>query len=160
MDLYLIRHADALALGENGIDSDDERPLSDKGRKQAEAMGAFFKARGVSFDRVISSPFVRARETTEIMLKAAGLDEKYSTSDDLTPNVRPKKTARFLMKVNSEKVALIGHLPHMGEFTSWLIGDKKAQIDFEKAGVAFVSAGDAPIKGNGVLHWLVTPEWF
>jgi len=31
MDLYLIRHADALALGERGNTQDSERPLSEKG---------------------------------------------------------------------------------------------------------------------------------
>lgn len=160
MDLYLIRHADALALGENGIETDEERPLSEKGEKQSAAMGEFFKARGIAFDRVISSPLVRARQTTEIMLKSAGLSEEYSLADDLTPGARPKKTARHLMKVSGDRVALVGHLPHMAEFLAWMIGDKQAQIDFKKAGVARISTGDSAIRGNGVLHWLITPEWF
>ena len=58
MDLYLIRHADALALGERGITDDEQRPLSEKGEEQAAAMGRFFKARGMAFDRIVSSPLV------------------------------------------------------------------------------------------------------
>lgn len=160
MDLYLIRHADALALGENGIKDDEERPLSDKGEQQSKAMGKFFKGHGIAFDRVVCSPLVRARQTAEIMLKASGQAIELAFSDGLTPNARPKKLARYLMKTGGEKVALVGHLPHMADFTAWIIGGKKAQVDFEKAGVALVSAGDSPIKGNGVLHWLITPEWF
>ena len=29
-----------------------------------------------------------------------------------------------------------------------------------KAGVAFITCGDLPIKGIGALQWLVTPEWY
>jgi phosphohistidine phosphatase len=160
MDLYLIRHADALALGERGITDDEQRPLSEKGEQQAKAMGQFFKARGIAFDRVVSSPLVRARQTAEIMLKASGLAQEISLTDGLTPNARAKKLARYLMKTGGERVALVGHLPHMADFAAWIIGGKKAQIEFAKAGVALVSSGDSPIKGNGVLHWLLTPDWF
>jgi len=34
MDLYLIRHADALMLGERGITEDAERPLSEEGERE------------------------------------------------------------------------------------------------------------------------------
>lgn len=160
MDLYLIRHADAIALGESGITSDEERPLSDKGEQQSKAMGKFFKSHHIAFDRVVSSPLVRARQTAEIMLKASGQHLDIAFTDALTPDARPKKLARYLTKTGGDKVALVGHLPHMADFTAWIIGGKKAQIDFEKAGVALVSSGDSPIKGNGVMHWLITPEWF
>jgi phosphohistidine phosphatase len=160
MDLYLIRHAHALALGERGITDDEQRPLSEKGEEQAAALGRFFKARGMAFDRIVSSPLVRARQTAEIMLKASGTDMEITLTDSLTPNARCKKLARYLMKTGGEKVALVGHLPHMADFTAWIIGGKKAQIEFAKAGVALVSSGDSPVKGNGVLHWLLTPDWF
>ncbi len=160
MELYLIRHADALALGEAGVNDDADRPLSDKGQKQSVAMGEFFKAHGLAFDRVVSSPYLRAKQTAEIMLQSSGMALDIAYTDSLTPDARPKKLARYLMKSGGDKVALVGHLPHMGEFASWMIGDKKAQIEFVKAGVALVSSGESPIKGNGVLHWLITPEWF
>src|SRR5262249_41718023 len=37
LDLYLIRHAEALALGERGITDDADRPLSERGEGQAAA---------------------------------------------------------------------------------------------------------------------------
>lgn len=160
MDLYLIRHADALALGENGVTEDEDRPLSDKGERQSAALGQFLKTHDITFDRVISSPLLRAKQTTEIMLKAADMEASFTFANELTPNARPKKLARALMKTSGEKIALIGHLPHMGDFTAWIIGGKKAQIEFSKAGMALVSTGDSPIKGNGVLHWLMTPDWY
>lgn len=160
MNLYLIRHAEAVELGENGITEDADRVLTSRGEQQAKAMGKFFKSRGLSIDRVVSSPYARAQQTAELMLKTSGLKVEIESTESLTPNARSKKLARYLMKTGGEHVALVGHLPHLGDFAAWSIGDKKAQIDFEKAGVALISTGDSPIKGNGVLHWLITPEWF
>ena len=48
MDLYLIRHADALALGERGNTQDSERPLSDKGYGQSKQVGAWFQRKGIA----------------------------------------------------------------------------------------------------------------
>jgi phosphoserine phosphatase len=71
VDLYLIRHADALALGERGITSDEERPLSEVGERQADAAARALQSRGILFDRLFTSPLVRARQTAEIL--SAGL---------------------------------------------------------------------------------------
>ena len=49
---------------------------------------------------------------------------------------------------------------HRGVFTAWLLGNKKVQIDIAKSGVALVTCGDLPGKGQGSLQWLVTPEWY
>ena len=59
-----------------------------------------------------------------------------------------------------EKVGLVGHMPHLGEYAAWLLGNKKAQIDFAKSGVAMISCGEMPGKSLGSLQWLVTPEWY
>lgn len=160
MDVYLIRHADALRLEDAGVTDDADRPLSDLGERQSESMGSWFKARGFSFDRIVSSPYLRAKQTAEIMLRASGIAGTIEFSESLTPNARCKKTASYLMKTGGERVALVGHLPHMATFAAWTIGAKKAQIEMAKAGVALISSGDSPIKGNGVLQWLITPEWF
>ena len=69
MDLYLIRHADALALGERGITSDEDRPLSEVGEAQAAAGAKALLTKGILFDRLFTSPLLRARQTAEIMLR-------------------------------------------------------------------------------------------
>lgn len=161
MELFLIRHADALPLGEGGTTDDEQRPLSAEGKKQAQALGRCLRDRGLTFDLILSSPLLRAQQTTELMLKAAGLEGvRVSSTAALTPNARPKKLSSALMKVNAERVAAVGHLPHLAVFAAWVLGSKKAQLDFAKAGVARISCGDSPIKGNGSLQWLITPEWF
>lgn len=161
MELFLIRHADAVPLGEEGITDDEQRPLTDKGQKEAKALGKAFKKRGITFDLVLTSPLLRAQQTAELLLKTSDQEKvRVEVSSALTPNARPKKLSRDMLKLGGERVALVGHLPHLGILAAWLLGDKKAQIDFAKAGIAQLSCGDSPIKGNGVLQCLVPPEWY
>src|SRR5260370_11809442 len=63
MDLYLIRHADALALGERGNTQDSERPLSDKGYAQSKLLGAWLQRKGIPLDQVFTSLPFRFHQT-------------------------------------------------------------------------------------------------
>jgi phosphohistidine phosphatase len=156
----LIRHAEAAPLGEHGVAEDGDRPLTAKGEKQAEALGKMLAARGIAFDKVLSSPFVRAVRTAELMLQRVKSAPEVTQTDALTPNAKPRKLAKLLRATQGESIALVGHLPHIAIWAGWLIGAKKAQIDFAKSGIACVACGEMPGKGLGNLRWLVTPEWF
>ena len=74
-ELILLRHAhaDALISGQ----TDAERPLSEEGRKEAEAAARWLKAQELVPDRVLVSPARRTRETAEAVLAALGpLDQR------------------------------------------------------------------------------------
>ncbi len=161
MDLFLIRHAEALAIGERGVTNDDERPLSEQGELDAQAAAKGLEARGIVLDRLYTSPLLRARQTAEILLQTWARPElTLETCDALVPDGKSRKLSTFLLKQGSEKVGLVGHMPQLGNFAAWLLGNKKVQIDLAKAGIAFVTCGDLPGKGNGDLKWLVTPMWY
>jgi len=161
MKVYLIRHADAVPLGERGVTEDAERPLSEKGRQQARAVGAEFQERGLHVDLLLTSPLLRARQTGEHMLQAwSGGAPEVRLCYELAPGGKSRNLARFFRDLGVEDVALVGHEPDLGRFAGWLIGSKKAEITFAKAGVAFIPCDDGPRKGSGRLAWLVTPEWF
>ena len=161
MDLYLIRHAEALAIGERGITNDEERPLSENGETEAQAAAKALQARGIVLDRLYTSPLVRARQTAEIMLHAWAKPELIlETCDALVPGSKARKLSKYLLKQGGDKIGLIGHNPHLQEFAAWLLGNKKMQMELAKAGIAHVTCGDLPGKGQGVLQWLVTPEWY
>jgi phosphohistidine phosphatase len=160
VDLYLIRHADALPLGERGVTDDAERPLSEKGEGQAAQVAAGLQRRGVRLDLLLTSPLLRARQTAEALLRhGPPLVTELETCDELTPGTKRKKLARALLATAKDVVGLVGHQPDLGEFAAWLIGDAGVQLEFAKAGVAFVRCQDMPRKGTGTLRWLVTPEW-
>jgi len=160
--LYLIRHADALALGERGITDDAERPLSEQGEDQVRTLAQGLRLKGVTFDAIISSPLIRAKQTADLLVRDwAPAPPEIHVTDALLPDARPRKLARFLKGLGGQRLGLVGHVPHLPYFAAWLIGDKKAQLDLAKSGVAHISCGNGePGKGDGVLQWLVTPDWF
>jgi phosphohistidine phosphatase len=161
VELFLIRHAEALALGENGITNDEERPLTEKGENQAEMLAKAFQKRGIVLDKLYTSPLVRTVKTAEILLKVwTKPDLVLETCDELAPGAKLRKLSKALLKSGGERIGLVGHMPQLGDFAAWLLGYKKAQIEFAKGGAAHVSCGDLPCKGHGSLEWLVTPDWF
>jgi phosphohistidine phosphatase len=161
VELYLIRHADALALGERGITDDSERPLSEQGENQVRTLAQGLLRKGISLDGIVSSPLVRARQTADLLVRNwSTTPMEVEVSDTLSPDARPGKLARYLRKLGGQNLAAIGHIPHLPSFAAWLIGGKKAQIDMGKAGVACISCPAEPSKGSGTLRWLVTLDWF
>ena len=159
MDLYLIRHADALALGERGNTQDSERPLSDKGYAQAKLLGAWMQRKGIALDQIFTSPLLRAHQTAEGMVASLSSPPPLQPCPELAPGEKPKRLAKVLRRWGAEKAALVGHIPDLPAFAAWLIGSKRAQIDLAKAGIAYINVADKPCKGGGVLVWLVTPDW-
>jgi phosphohistidine phosphatase len=160
VDLYLIRHADAIPLGEGGIANDEDRPLTDEGQAQARALAAGLKRLDVRLGMVLTSPLVRTWQTAEGFVKQWGsAAPEIRVCDELAPGVKTKRLARFLRELDGQSLALVGHMPDLAEHAAWLIGSKKAQVDFAKGGVAFIRCSDEPRKGSGMLIWLATPEW-
>lgn len=159
MELYLIRHADAVPLTPE-IGEDAERPLTGEGRDQARRLAHGLQRRSVKIDLVLSSPYLRARQTAEGMLSDwAPPVPELITCPALAPGLKPKKLAKCVGELTAERVALVGHAPDLGDWAAWLIGCKGAHLDMAKSGVAYIHC-DAPLrKGGGALVWLITPDW-
>jgi phosphohistidine phosphatase len=161
MDLYLIRHAEAVPRNAKDGLADEDRPLTDAGREQCRALAAALQARRVRLDKVVASPLVRARQTAEALLEHwAAPKPELRECDDLAPGGRPKKAARFLMALEGQAIAVVGHEPDISAFLGWLIGDKGVQVALAKSGAALVRFEGSPAKGAGVLTWLATPPWY
>lgn len=160
VELYIIRHADALPLGANGIKNDADRPLSDRGWKQADWVGRALKKRSMRLDLIATSPLVRAVQTAQQIRSVYQLtEEQVPIRDELTPDFRPKILAEYLNGLAAESMAIVGHQPDLSRFIGWLIGDKDVAIDMAKAAVALIQAERPLEKGAGTLMWLLTPEW-
>ena len=82
LDLYFIRHAETIYRPE---DEDFNRPLSAKGKKDAEKLVNIFK--DINFDKVYASPYFRAIDT----VKPLAEDKEYSI--ELMDNLRERKVA-------------------------------------------------------------------
>jgi phosphohistidine phosphatase len=160
MDLYVIRHAEAVPLGEGGVIEDAARPLTAAGEEQVKTLAAAFERKNIRPGVVVSSPLLRARQTAEGLARQLGSPApEVRMCEDLAPGGKRRRLNRFLKDLGAESVALVGHQPDLGEFTAWLIGSKKGEIDLEKAGVACIKCKTGPGRLRGSLLWLVTTQW-
>src|SRR5713101_1805823 len=111
MNLYILRHGLAVEPGAPGFAKDSDRPLTPKGERKLWRIAEAMKAMDLSFDLILSSPYVRARQTAEIIAEAFNARQKFEFSDNLTPNGNSKKLIDFLndLKPAPESVCLVGH---------------------------------------------------
>lgn len=67
MKLLIIRHADALDVDGNSIRTDFERPLSEKGIKQANRLNKCLETAHLMPEIVLSSPLIRTAQTSKLV---------------------------------------------------------------------------------------------
>jgi len=59
--IVFLRHGESVGNAEDRFQGQADFPLTDKGRAQAKALAERWLVEGVTFDRCISSPLLRAR---------------------------------------------------------------------------------------------------
>ena len=159
MNLYIIRHAIAVDDGTSAYESDSERPLTDKGRKKMRQIAKGLRNLGVELDLILSSPFVRARETAEILADVFKMKKKIDFSDNLIPMGNPELLiAEVNEKYPVESIAVVGHEPHLSSLVGMLVGENgKLDVTLKKGGVCYLSADDLHQERRATLQWLLTP---
>lgn len=124
MKLVLMRHAEAVDQPENG-----ERPLTAKGRRDAEKMGRILRCSGWEWSEVRCSPVLRARQTAEYIgpLLHAG----YRVDPLLKPGVTPDEFLAALDGLMESSAQLcIFHMPDIAYVASRLLGLDSAHLFF------------------------------
>ena len=72
-DIIFLRHGESVGNAESRWQGQADFLLTDKGRKQAQALADRWQTENREFDHIFSSPLKRARETAEIIAKALKL---------------------------------------------------------------------------------------
>jgi phosphohistidine phosphatase len=145
--LVLIRHSKA-ASGTTDI----ERPLADRGRADAAAVGGWLSSHHVTPDLVIVSPALRAEQTWQLAAKAAGSTSKLTVEPRVYDN-----TVADLLEVIQETsddvttLALVGHNPSMGELA--------ARLDDGSGDTRFRQALLEGYPTSGVAIFEVSTNW-
>ncbi len=133
---------------------DAARPLSSKGRRQAERIAAFLVRAGIKVDGLVSSPKIRALETAEPIGVALGLevliDKRLSNGCDLGCLDAVVRDAR------ARAPMVVGHDPDFSMLLSELLGSGPQVM--RKGALATIDVRRPLIPGSGLLRWLVPPE--
>ena len=156
MELYLLRHAHAHAGDPAAWDGDDDqRPLSDKGEKQADRLGRFLSGVGFRPDAIITSPKLRAAQTAEIVASHLGLP--FGMDTRLAGALSIGAVEALLRDAGDPtRPVLVGHDPDFSELVADLCETTRVPI---RKGVLVRIDGDRPLQpGGGTLRWLVPPD--
>lgn len=117
---------------------------------------------GVSFDTVLTSPFVRARQTAEIVAESLGLEDRLEEISELTTESSVDQLISGLVRFQDKKhLLLVGHNPLLGNAASFLIAGKKEirfEIELKKGGLCRIEIDGLPPDSPGTLHWFLTPK--
>jgi phosphohistidine phosphatase len=108
--LTLLRHAKS-SWADPGMD-DFDRPLNDRGREAARAVGREMRRLGLAFDAIVCSPAARARETLERVEQAYG--GPLAARHDPRVYLAPVATLLELVRAAPEaagRLLLVGHNP-------------------------------------------------
>jgi phosphohistidine phosphatase len=158
MELLVIRHAIAQAREEFAGDDDALRPLTKEGRRQMQRVARGLRRIVRDLDVLGSSPLLRAMQTADIVAEQfAGVD--ITTVEALEPESALPSFVSWLRKQrDAERVAVVGHEPHLGTLVTWLLtGVDEARVPLKKGGACLLAFASLPRKGGATLHWALTP---
>jgi phosphohistidine phosphatase len=149
MKLCFLRHGEA--DWPNWTKPDDERPLTEGGRKEMKRVAKFLELLKFVPDAILTSPLPRASQTAEIVGKRLGIE--LQTEPALAHGFNIERLRRLLAKRDAECVMIVGHEPEFSEVIGALTGGK---IKISKAGVALLEMNRNCT--SGTLLWLFPPK--
>jgi phosphohistidine phosphatase len=161
MNVFILRHGLAVEPGSPGYTQDSERPLTPKGKQQLMKVAKGMRRLGLDFDLILASPYVRARQTADIVAKTLKLKKRLDYSEALTPSGSPKELIDYLNRLDPrpEDVLLVGHEPYLSQLISLLIsGETGLAISMKKGGLCKLSADSLRADRCATLEWLLMPR--
>ena len=110
MNVYILRHGLAVEPGTAGYAKDSERPLLPRGERKIRKIAQAMQALELNLDLILSSPYLRARQTAEIVAKIYGSRRNIELSEALTPGGNPRQLLESLARLKPEPrdVLLVG----------------------------------------------------
>jgi phosphohistidine phosphatase len=157
-ELLVVRHAKS--DWSSGADHDRDRPLSGRGRRAAQAMGAALRRARRVPDLVLSSPATRAVSTVEMAAEAGGWRAPVRLVDVFYGG-GPGAAIEAIRRVEgADRVAVFGHEPTWSSLVSILIGGGAVRMPTAAAAALEVPAWAAIGPGTCRLVWMLVPRLF
>lgn len=154
-----MRHAIAVPRGTAGFDNDEQRPLTDVGRKKLASVCQGLNYLKPGWEAILTSPALRAKQTAAAVAEYFEISHLIQEVPILAPGHTTKQLVFVLKDLPAVKsVLLIGHEPSLSQHLScFLFGTSRGHFDFKKAGVACLEFNGQPEEGEGSLLWMMGP---
>ncbi len=121
--LFIVRHAKS-DWGDFNI-RDFDRPLNERGHRNAPEMAERFVKKGLSAELIVSSPALRAFTTANYFAKAWDIEPTLVNTNDAIYEANKTTLLSIINKFNNqyEKIALFGHNPGLTDLLNYLTDD-------------------------------------
>lgn len=121
--LLILRHAKS-SWKDKKVD-DHDRPLNNRGRREAIKMGEHLKERNIFPDTIITSSALRAIETTKYLCRHSGYKNLIEVNFSLhRGGIDAYINALATVSNDKQKLMIIGHNPDLEELVGTLINRK------------------------------------
>lgn len=161
--ILLLRHAKS-SWDDPGL-KDFDRPLAERGLRDAPLMGQFIKKAGYNPAAIFSSTATRAKQTSQLAMKAAGIDSDIiHWNEDLYYG----SMSHYIDQIQAasddhERIMLVGHNPII-ENTAGILSGSEHKIAVRMPTAALVclecfaeSWGDVSA-GTCQIKWMMIPK--
>ena len=157
MEIYLLRHG--IAEDQSPTQQDAHRALTSEGvARLREVLTTVAKA-GNAPQLILTSPYVRARQTAEIAREILKVKQDMVETHALTPMAQPREAWEEIRALRSESsILLASHEPLMGQLLGFLLGVPGLQVEFKKGAIARVDVNSFGPTPRGVLKWFLTAK--
>lgn len=152
MRLYFLRHGRA---EERSVWNGDDvrRPLTEPGVELLRAEAETLRRLAIEPEMIITSPYVRAAQTAEIVAEHLDLKGRLLHDERLSPGFGMPALKEILQEnEHAGSVMLVGHEPDFSDVISALTGG--GRIVLKKGALARVDLPDHSVK-RGALVWLI-----
>lgn len=128
--LILTRHAKS--SWDDPSQPDHDRPLNDRGRRSARALGDWLASRGYEPEEVLCSTSQRTRETWERVAVAPLETRPNVRFDAALYHAEPEKMLSILRTAEAPTVMMLGHNPGIAAFAALLPARVPLDPDFRR----------------------------
>ena len=135
-ELLILRHAKS-SWAEEGLD-DWERPLNERGERDAPRVGKRLREESLLPDLIITSDAVRAETTARTVARAAGYAGRIVLAPELF-HASPGAIIDVIRNIdasNARTIMIVGHNPGLEELVAQLTGER---IDLPTAALVHIS---------------------
>jgi phosphohistidine phosphatase len=158
MLLYIVRHAFAGQHGDPRYPDDSLRPLTKKGCKQFRRLAKRLARRKLAPTVVATSPFLRCRQTADLVCERIAPRPDLVLLDSLQPGSDLESLITWSNEHGAEELAWVGHSPDVERMAAALLGAPEGAIAVAKGAVLAIGFDESIAAGHGQLQWCVTPK--
>ncbi|MBI4656327.1 MAG: histidine phosphatase family protein [Elusimicrobia bacterium] len=148
INAVFLRHGHAMTPAESGADSDSRRKLSQRGKEEITSCANKLISIKFNPDLILTSPLVRAMETSKMILSLLNNPCEFLTLEELACQTDPVLLMNAVRPriINRNFPVIIGHQPLIGALCGYISGSNP--IDMHTGAFALVKIDREKLKQN------------